>query len=227
LNKYEKRRAKARKARQEQNDADKSEVVTKEDSEGDKNEVAKEKVMEESVVINDDPLIESETIAKTDTLVQIAVSAARQEAKDVKENTPVLLEANPISTPSLKSRKVHSSSLLENEQERARYMREFHARPMEMDRRSGAIRGVDIAPSQDSTHLFDDSNKSNNGFASLHSRLQSSLDKIGIQQPTIIQTRAIQSLHKNRHSNLFVQSETGSGKTLAYLLPILQVRPFI
>jgi hypothetical protein len=123
-----------------------------------------------------------------------------------------------------KSRTVHSTDTLENEEERARYMREFHARPMEMDRRSGATAQI-IAPSRESTHLFDQNNV--DGFSSLHPRLHSSLVKLNITRPTIIQTRAIQSLQTNRHSrNLFIQSETGSGKTLAFLLPILQVRSY-
>jgi hypothetical protein len=91
------------------------------------------------------------------------------------------------------SRKIHTDSL-ENEQERARYMAEFHARPMEMDRKSGASAANMIRPSHESLHLFDNNSSKNNAFGGLHPRLISSLTKMGVTQPTIIQTRAIQAL---------------------------------
>jgi superfamily II DNA/RNA helicase len=85
-----------------------------------------------------------------------------------------------------------------------------------MDRRSGAVSA--IAPSRESAHIFD---FDENPWKGLHLRIISSLSKLGMERPTVIQTRAINADTK-RH-NLFIQSETGSGKTLAFLLPILQV----
>jgi ATP-dependent helicase YprA (DUF1998 family) len=128
--------------------------------------------------------------------------------------------AQPIEEPlqQNKSRKVHIDTL-QDEQERARYMAEFHARPMEMDRRSGAV--STIAPSRESTHIFD---FDGNPWKGLHPRIISSLSKLGMERPTVIQTRAMNALKDTKRHNLFIQSETGSGKTLAFLLPILQVR---
>jgi ATP-dependent helicase YprA (DUF1998 family) len=119
------------------------------------------------------------------------------------------------SSPPRQSRKVHFDAL-QDKQERARYMAEFHARPMEMDRRCGAVSR--IAPSRESTHIFDE-----HAWKGLHPRITSSLSKLGMERPTVIQTRAMNALKGIKRHNLFIQSETGSGKTLAFLLPILQV----
>jgi hypothetical protein len=206
FNKYEKRRAKARQARQEEQD----EIESKKDFllETKDQVTLEEKIQSDTV----ETKVENETLVMEDTFQD-----EQQESPSVAFEAISKSQSRPP-----KSRKVHSTDTLENEEERARYMREFHARPMEMDRRSGATAQI-IAPSRDSTHLFDQNNV--DGFSSLHPRLHSSLVKLNITRPTIIQTRAIQSLQTNRHSrNLFIQSETGSGKTLAFLLPILQVR---
>jgi hypothetical protein len=208
FNKYEKRRAKARQARQEEQD----EIESKKDFllETKDQVTLEEKIQSDTV----ETKVENETLVMEDTFQD-----EQQESPSVAFEAISKSQSRPP-----KSRKVHSTDTLENEEERARYMREFHARPMEMDRRSGATAQI-IAPSRDSTHLFDQNNV--DGFSSLHPRLHSSLVKLNITRPTIIQTRAIQSFQTNRHSrNLFIQSETGSGKTLAFLLPILQVRSY-
>jgi hypothetical protein len=202
FNKYEKRRAKARQARQQDEQVESKNDFLVES----KDQVT---LQEKKHIVETN--VENETLVMEDTF------------QDEQQESPVFEATSCISKPQSrqpKSRKVHSTDTLENEEERARYMREFHARPMEMDRRSGAT--AQIAPSRESSHLFDQNNL--DGFSSLHPRLLSSLVKLNITRPTIIQTRAIQSLQTNRHSNLFIQSETGSGKTLAFLLPILQVR---
>ncbi|GES86699.1 DEAD-domain-containing protein [Rhizophagus clarus] len=50
-------------------------------------------------------------------------------------------------------------------------------------------------------------------------------NKLGVEKPTNIQSKAIpvlmSSINKNSEFDVIVQSETGSGKTLIYLLPIL------
>mmetsp|Transcript_4570 Transcript_4570/g.11774 ORF Transcript_4570/g.11774 Transcript_4570/m.11774 type:complete len:944 (+) Transcript_4570:110-2941(+) len=133
---------------------------------------------------------------------------------------------------------------MDNEQERAKYMAEFHARPMELDRRSGAKSTTLM--STESTHLFTDNIQSNcweslNIYPRLIKTLRSS--SFGnLQKPTTIQSNSIRAFYESTHAmlrddaesksnnkkkkNLLIHSETGSGKTLAYLLPILQSLSF-
>jgi DEAD/DEAH box helicase len=113
------------------------------------------------------------------------------------------------------SRKRHD---LDNDEQRAKYMAEFHARPMEIDRRSGATGR--FTESRDSQHLFQA-----DAQLPLHPRLLLQCQtKFNMKQPTQIQIDTWRQFHaKQQDHNLFVQSETGSGKTLAYLLPIIQV----
>eukprot|EP00934_Nitzschia_sp_Nitz4_P008234 Nitzschia sp. Nitz4//scaffold332_size19022//15494//18061//NITZ4_008743-RA/size19022-processed-gene-0.23-mRNA-1//-1//CDS//3329548210//8224//frame0 len=108
-----------------------------------------------------------------------------------------------------------------SEQELAKYMAEFHARPMELDRRAGARSVTRI--SKASTHLF----QSANDWDSLpiHPRLRNTLtSKFHLAQPTAIQSRTIQTVldPSLQEKNVLVHAETGSGKTLAYLVPIIQ-----
>ena len=118
---------------------------------------------------------------------------------------------------------------------------EFHARPMELDQRSGARRSATIV-SRESSHIFDNDFQ-NNTWSSLniHPRLVKTLKspKFNLIKPTIIQSKTIrafqasdatlinESEHASRNKkNILINSETGSGKTLAYLLPILQSLAF-
>ena len=105
--------------------------------------------------------------------------------------------------------------------EHAKYMAEFHARPMELDRRSGARRTTKV--STESQHLFEVAQD----WSSLkvHPRLLQSLKK-AYDKPTTIQAKAIQAFSSSSENNVLIHSETGSGKTLAYLLPILQCLAF-
>eukprot|EP00980_Cylindrotheca_fusiformis_P011200 scaffold2563_cov124-Cylindrotheca_fusiformis.AAC.31 len=104
------------------------------------------------------------------------------------------------------------------EEDRAKYMAEFHARPMELDRRSGARSAIRI--SKASSHLFDADNWES---LQIHPRLMETLkSRFQLSKPTGIQTKTIQVIQSNPKNNVLVHSETGSGKTLAYLLPILQ-----
>jgi len=135
---------------------------------------------------------------------------------------------------------------MNDEEERAKYMAEFHARPMELDRRSGA-RSTTIV-SRESTHLFTN-DVENNSWESLniYPRLVQTLQSPAfgnLQKPTTIQSNTIQAFQestfaiirdeietdssnkKNKKKNVLVHSETGSGKTLAYLIPILQSLSF-
>jgi len=107
-------------------------------------------------------------------------------------------------------------------EQHANYMAEYHARPMELDRRSGARTSKVI--SRESKHLFTKDQKDWTSL-DLNPRLIQTLDtKFHLIQPTSVQSRAIQTFHDpmNKQKNFLIHSETGSGKTLAYLLPILQ-----
>lgn len=110
--------------------------------------------------------------------------------------------------------------LPEDDNERAKYLAEFHARPLELDRRAGAT-SSELIRSKESSHLFD----ADRGWASmdlLHERLRATVTgHFQLQQPTIVQSRAIPAFFDGDY-NLAIHSETGSGKTLAYLLPIVQ-----
>lgn len=122
--------------------------------------------------------------------------------------------------------------------EHAKYMAEFHARPMELDRRSGARTVIRV--SKASSHLFQNDAATNDwkSLSLLHPRLIQSLEtKFGLMQPTNIQSRTIATILQPQPrksgtdsdanvKNVLVQAETGSGKTLAYLLPILQQMGF-
>lgn len=111
--------------------------------------------------------------------------------------------------------------LPEDEEERAKYLAEFHARPLELDRRAGAV-SRSLARSKDSTHLFTES--SNWNSFCIHPKIVSCLqNQLKLAKPTVIQSRTIPEFFRgDRLHNLLIHSETGSGKTLAYLLPILQ-----
>jgi ATP-dependent RNA helicase DDX31/DBP7 len=113
------------------------------------------------------------------------------------------------------------STLPEDDEERAKYLAEFHARPMELDRRAGAVARVP-ARSKDSLHLFEEASKWDN--FSIHPKIVHCLqNQIKLEKPTVIQSKTIPEFFRNDQlHNILIHSETGSGKTLAYLLPILQ-----
>jgi primosomal protein N' len=149
---------------------------------------------------------------------------SENEALSIMPENKVSSSTTPLATPTdvtpvtqVQSRK--HRDLLENDEERANYMAEFHARPMEMDRRAGAT-GTYTA-SKESLHLFDTKKQ-----LPLHPKLLLQCQtKFNMKQATQIQSNTWKQFHANdEKNNLFVQSETGSGKTLAYLLPIVQVR---
>lgn len=94
--------------------------------------------------------------------------------------------------------------------EQLEYLRKFHARPRELDRRHNA-RPLNVSAST-STHLFD-----NQSWDFLHKDIQR---RLRFDQPTKIQSLTQGAFAQHRH--LMIHAETGSGKTLAYTLPILQ-----
>ena len=116
-------------------------------------------------------------------------------------------------------------------------MSEFHARPLEIDRRSNVKNNSTIIiPSKKSNHLFDDKKDTNTTTTTVNSsntdnpfRNIGIQDKIanalvsksifGLKQPTVIQKKVLSALFVDNpsvrgHNNIFIQSETGSGKIL-------------
>lgn len=113
------------------------------------------------------------------------------------------------------------ADVLQDEASRAKYLAEFHARPLELDRRAGASSKHRIQSSHNSKHLFSEATEWVN--MPLHERLIASMSQFKFDRPTIVQSEAITAFaEENQLYNLLLQAETGSGKTLAYLLPILQ-----
>ena len=106
--------------------------------------------------------------------------------------------------------------------ERAKYLAEFHARPLELDRRAGAVVLQKQLPSKESSHVFAKATEWHD--FGLHQRLVNAITSspFSLKRPTVIQSRAIPAFFQNAGvHNMLLQSETGSGKTLAYLLPLL------
>jgi ATP-dependent RNA helicase DDX31/DBP7 len=116
--------------------------------------------------------------------------------------------------------------------QRAAYLAEFHARPLELDRRAGATTRLKaIIPRKIEEETNEEVEKYQWSDLALHARLVSALQKsLGPESlPTPIQRQAIPLLiHKEDENeerlppNVFIHSATGSGKTYAYLLPTLQ-----
>jgi ATP-dependent RNA helicase DDX31/DBP7 len=115
----------------------------------------------------------------------------------------------------------NQNSLPHDDEERAKYLAEFHARPMELDRRAGTV--VRKVTAKSSSHLFTEATEWDK--APLHKRIVTAIQSSSfqIERPTVIQSKAIPAFFQgDMLHNVLLQSETGSGKTLAYLLPIIQ-----
>jgi len=69
------------------------------------------------------------------------VEQPAQQEQDVTIDTDTVLASPPQQQQEVfpKSHKFHWLDPLENDEELTRYMAEFHAHPMEMDRKSGAV----------------------------------------------------------------------------------------
>ena len=143
------------------------------------------------------------------------------------EMPQVPTNATPVTVANVTSPKDQQKTQKERE-EHAKYLAEFHARPLELDRRSGAVMNSRNAKnaSFESQHLFQTQSEWNS--LKLHPRLIQTLTNhsyFQLNKPTTVQSKAIQTVWHNtdkKASNFMLQSETGSGKTLAYLLPIIQ-----
>jgi ATP-dependent RNA helicase DDX31/DBP7 len=168
---------------------------------------------------------ETTTPAKRDTTTRKSPKAFRK--------TPKVNSSKPSSTASF-SRDATSSATPDDVEraQRAAYMAEFHARPLELDRRAGAMaRPKPVIPQKVEEERNESKDKCQWSDLSLQTRLVSGLHKtLGLTSlPTPIQRQAIPLLiHKEDEKeerlppNVFIHSATGSGKTYAYLLPTLQ-----
>ena len=119
------------------------------------------------------------------------------------------------------SRSKHTLNL-DNTDERSNYYSTYHARPSELDRKTGnAETAAELSKnSTTSTTIFSPSSTFKD--LGLHDKIVEGVAKMGIEKPTGVQVESCGVLLGGKgNTNLFVQSETGSGKTLAYLLPIL------
>lgn len=160
------------------------------------------------------PATQSSSISQKPTKAKIP---EKQNMDSEPSNTEESLALSPAAPPSRRKRLGDTSN-----EEHAKYMAEFHARPMELDRRSGARSAG--GTSKDSTHLFVQDHKDWNALGLPPRLIQSMSSKFNLAQPTSVQSRTIQMVQDpaNSEKNILIHSETGSGKTLAYLLPIVQ-----
>ena len=194
-----------------------------------------------NVKSNDANIVEDESVNEKSThkLVEDNDDSSEQPTEvedhvnDTSSQSHTMLK--PSRTEARKKR-----DFLKNVEARAEYMAQYHARPMEMDRRSNAK--SNIKKSTASNLIFqgitsnekDSESQNSSPWAQmgLHKRLVHAIVHRGIitrednsaPTPTIVQSDAIPKLlspDSNGNVNVCVQCETGSGKTLAYLLPII------
>ena len=180
-------------------------------------------------------------------LVLMPQDSLTKEEKDyvktvaVHPSTGNPIHSEPIEAMSRKNQHETTARHLEDQGKRAEYMSNFHARPHEMDRKSGAV--SHIKKSKESEHIYgdlDENEETGKGCpfleCGLHQRIANAVKSskgrgLSLKRPTVIQRNAWSQMLKDNKikgerskKNLLIQSETGSGKTLAYFLPMLQVR---
>ncbi|CAJ1957162.1 unnamed protein product [Cylindrotheca closterium] len=161
-----------------------------------------------------EPKAVKEDIAKRDKH-----SRKKQDSTEISDDKVTPEEPAVPLKASRRNRPKPQEGTEESEEDHAKYLAKYHARPMELDRRSGA-RGV-TRVSKASSHIFDAQEWDS---LNINSRMTESLkSRFELSSPTGIQAKTIQTFQDNPENNVLVHSETGSGKTLAYLLPILQL----
>jgi ATP-dependent RNA helicase DDX31/DBP7 len=263
-NKYEKRRAKARRAREEKNakeaqndqaskniEANTEGVTAKKNEEttdtGNNEAVGAKEITENVAPMQDVSDLVSQAMKGEEEISEI--KADEEESSSIERSTAPPSEyansgtgnswQNAISSNTsteMSRSKSHdvTTEVLQDEAKRAQYLSTYHARPYEMDRKSGAV--SHIQESKDSTHIFgeDDDNSADEDACpflqcGVYPRIVKTItsDKFSLKRPTVIQRNAwsqmIPKANKSRvRNNLFIQSETGSGKTMAFFIPLLQ-----
>lgn len=261
-NKYEKRRAKALRARENKTQKGHDQVSSTVTSLGIVQEAKVASLPADEEVEVRDQRSEKETAAFIDYTVIHNGKKDSSEKDDGEETTSnsfkqeqhtvnTFEQSNPTSPnawmeSSNSRKKSHEvmNKVLQDDTARAQYLSTYHARPYEMDRKSGAV--SHIMKSKESMHIFGDDDdmdedrdveRSSNDVATvcpfqqcgLHERIAKALssDKFKLKRPTLIQRNAWQQMITQESSsgkgqNLYIQSETGSGKTLAFLVPLVQ-----
>ena len=246
-NRYEKRRRKGQQVRQEREQQQQLLLLQNQQLQLEQQHSVVEHVLDKSLVDDKVGVKEQQqqtTTAKTilaavdevsnsdedsakDDEVNEDHSSSEEDAEDEssKEGDPVVEEPKESVLLLQKSAPAEASHFLNDLEARARYLAEYHARPLELDRRAHAQRTYQ--PSHSSNHLFDtdetagSSDKSWDRLVSSLPRLQQWVSQQHTR-PTRIQIRAVQAFASaNRNDHFMMHSETGSGKTLAYLLPIV------
>ncbi len=244
-NKYEKRRAKSRRAKEAKalEESQSDEAVTSE-SKDVSNNVASVKTHNIMIPAKDLPmqdvsdLVSQAIRGEEETIPESAAKELSVPSEYADRGTGNSWQASTESTE-MSRKKSHdvTAQVLQDDAKRAEYLSTYHARPYEMDRKSGAV--SQIKESKESTHIFgeDEDNDDIEDEIScpflqcgMHPRIVKSItsEKFNLKRPTVIQRNAWnQMIPKSEKSsrtrkNLFVQSETGSGKTLAFFIPLLQ-----
>ena len=253
-NKYERRRRKAQKAREEkqsiENDEDERVRGSDQEASTDTSNTKQTTVAadDKAVVSSSESVISSTATSHDGNSTNESKSATKkdndstipQKSLRKRNDHEAFDSATKALTLNRNDEPIADAAQMKDEEERAKYMAEFHARPMELDRRSGA-RSTTIV-SKESTHLFTNDAKSNTWESlNVYSHLVQSLrsDAFGnLEKPTTIQSNTIRAFQestssligdsslKKKKKNVLIHSETGSGKTLAYLLPLLQSLAF-
>jgi ATP-dependent RNA helicase DDX31/DBP7 len=228
-NKYEKRRKKAQKRKDLKNGVDSTTTPRKEQQQPKQTEKIHVEQLQSKKERNsgDDDQTEKihveETADKSDKPDGLgSIEKVIKNSLEQREDHPNDVEPNTVKDEHKKPSN-RRNALPDDDEERAKYLAEFHARPLELDRRSGATVRKLVPTSKESSHLFTDTSEWSN--FPLHERLVSTLQSSGfdLQRPTVIQTKSIPAFFQDKQlHNILIHSETGSGKTLAYLLPILQ-----
>jgi hypothetical protein len=148
-------------------------------------------------------------IAREETKSKSLEPNIENEERERESKAENIVEYSPTLKASRRNRAKAKEDFKEQEEDRAKYMAEFHARPMELDRRSGARSSIRI--SKESSHLFvaDDWES-----LKVNPRLiRTMTSRFGLVKPTTIQTKTIQAVQGSPKKNVLVHSETGSGKT--------------
>ena len=235
-NKYEWYREKAQRKKEKKLQAQQQENDTKAAKDNDQEEEDTTPTEESRNDTTEKLMVVPAVRAETETLQEAVPEFADELADDKSNDDPTATVPSKFALP-------------EDDEERAKYLREFHARPLELDRRAHAL--TKVRKSKESQHLFADAAQWST-LELLHPRIVSALtNSLNMAQPTSIQARAIPAFLKpssdavngkterwdaaallnnksknasqqTANHNILLHSETGSGKTMAYLVPILQ-----
>ena len=256
-NKYEKRRAKARNAKDEKTQKDSgrisTDIVEKKDDTAVTAEIDASNDATDTETIVKEMKVEviqdvSDLVAQAMQGDQILDNEEQEESSTtdaaihVPEPSTVASDAWKNNTEmSRKTSHEVTTHVLQDEAKREQYLSTYHARPYEMDRKSGAV--SHIQESKESTHIFggdaDDDDMANSESrcpftqCGLHDRVVKAItsDKFKLKRPTVIQRNSWNLIIQkgsavDKRKNLFIQSETGSGKTLAFFIPLMQSLAF-